>query len=76
MPNCYSTFEQISEVIDEDDTYWEPADSLPINELYKHLAESCGRHGGCSEAAAAWSLRGREGQVPPGGSHQWTIQTP
>ena len=30
------TFEQISEVIDEDDTYWEPVDS--INELYKQFS--------------------------------------
>ena len=29
-------FKQMSEVADEDDTYWEPADS--INELYKQLS--------------------------------------
>ena len=31
-----NTSEQTSEVDDEDDTYWEPADS--INELYKQLS--------------------------------------
>ena len=31
-----NTFEQTSEVDNEDDTYWEPADS--INELYKQLS--------------------------------------
>ena len=31
-----NTFEQPSEVNDNDDTYWEPADS--INELYKQLS--------------------------------------
>ena len=34
-----------------------------------YLAESSGSHGCSCEAAPAWSLREREGQVPPGGSH-------